>query len=43
MTIPNETGRAVPVRIRRRIVRILLLFVVVAALVFLAVASSLRG
>lgn len=41
MTTPDETGRAVPVRRGRRTVRIVLLCVVVAAILFLAVIGWL--
>ncbi len=43
MTMPDETGRAVSVRNRRRTVRIVLLCVVVAAMLFLAASGWLRG
>ena len=43
MTMPDETGRAVPIRNRRRTVRIVLLCVVVAAMLFLAAVGWLRG
>jgi hypothetical protein len=43
MTTPDETGRAVPVRHGRRAVRIVLLGVVVAAILFLAVTGWLSG
>ncbi len=43
MTMPDETGRAVPLRNRRRTIRIVLLCVVVAAMLFLAATSWLRG
>ena len=43
MTTPDETGRAVRVRSRRRTVRIVLLCVVVAAMLFLAATGWLRG
>ena len=43
MTMPDETGRAVPVRNRRRTIRIVLLCVVVAAMLFLAATGWLRG
>jgi len=43
MTLPDETGRAVPVRSRRRTVRIVLLCIVVAAMLFLAATGWLRG
>jgi hypothetical protein len=39
MTMPDETGRAVRVRSGRRIVRIVLLCVVVASMLFLAFTS----
>ncbi|HTP17602.1 MAG TPA: hypothetical protein VMK13_17435 [Streptosporangiaceae bacterium] len=43
MTLPDDTGRAVPVRSRRRTVRIVLLCIVVAAMLFLAATGWLRG
>ena len=47
MTMPDETGRAVPARSGRRAVRrtvrIVLLCVVVAAILFLAVIGWLSG
>jgi hypothetical protein len=43
MTTPNETARVVPVRNRRRTMRIVLLCVVVAAMLFLAATGGLRG
>ena len=43
MTMPDETGRAARVRSRRRTVRIVLLCVVVAAMLFLAASGWLRG
>ena len=43
MTMPDETGRAVPIRNRRRAVRIVLLCVVVTAMLFLAAVGWLRG
>jgi hypothetical protein len=43
MTMPDQTGRAVPVRSGRRTVRIVLLCVVVAAMLFLAAVGWLRG
>ena len=43
MTTPDETGRAVRVRSWRRTVRIVLLCVVVAAMLFLAASGWLRG
>ncbi len=43
MTMPDETGRAVPIRNRRRTVRIVLLCVVVAAMLYLAAVGWLRG
>ncbi len=43
MTMPEETGRAVPVRDRRRTIRIVLLCVVAAAMLFLAATGWLRG
>jgi hypothetical protein len=43
MTMPDETGRAVPVRNRRRTIRIVLLCVVVAAMLFIAATGWLRG
>ncbi len=42
MTMPDETGRVVPMRNRRRTVRIVLLCVVVAAMLFLAAVGWLR-
>jgi hypothetical protein len=43
MTMPDETGRTVRVRNRRRTVRIVLLCVIVAAMLVLAAAGWLRG
>jgi hypothetical protein len=43
MTMPDETGRAVRARSGRRTVRIVLLCVVVAAILFLAATSWLSG
>ena len=43
MTMPDETGRAVRIRSERRTVRIVLLCVVVAAMLFLAAIGWLRG
>ncbi len=43
MTMPDETGRAARVRSRRRTVRIVLLCVVVAAMLFFAATGWLRG
>ena len=43
MTMPDETGLAVRVRSGRRTVRIVLLCVVVAAILFLAAIGRLRG
>jgi hypothetical protein len=43
MTMPDETGRAVRVRSGRRTVRIVLLCVVVAVMLFLAAVGWLRG
>jgi hypothetical protein len=43
MTMPDGTGRAVRVRSGRRAVRIALLCVVVAAMLFLAATGWLRG
>ena len=43
MTMPDETGRAVPVRSRRRTIRIVLLCVVVAAMLFIAATGWLKG
>jgi len=43
MTMPEETGRAVRARSRRRTVRIVLLCVVVAAMLFIAATGWLRG
>jgi hypothetical protein len=43
MTTPGQTGRAVPVRRGRRTVRIVLLGLVVAAILFLAATSWLSG
>jgi hypothetical protein len=43
MTTPDETGRAVRARSRRRTVRIVLLCVVVAAMLFIAATGWLRG
>jgi t-SNARE complex subunit (syntaxin) len=43
MTTPNETDRAVPVRRGRRTVRIVVLCIVVAVILFLAATSWLSG
>jgi hypothetical protein len=43
MTTPGETGRAFPVRRVRRTVRIVLLCLVLAAILFLAATSWLSG
>lgn len=43
MTTPDQTGRPVPVRRGRRTVRIVLLFLVVAATLFLGATSWLSG
>jgi hypothetical protein len=43
MTTPDQTGQPVPVRRGRRTVRIVLLCLVVAAILFLAAASWLSG
>jgi hypothetical protein len=43
MTSPDETGRADRVGSGRRIVRVVLLCVVVAAMLLLAVAGLVRG
>jgi hypothetical protein len=43
MTTPDHTGRAVPVRRGRRTVRILLLCLIVAAMLFLAATGWLSG
>ncbi len=43
MTTPDQTGRAVPVRRGRRTVRIVLLCLVVAAILFLAATGWLSG
>ena len=43
MTTPDETGRAVLVRRGRRTVRIVLLCLVVAAMLFLAAISWIPG
>jgi hypothetical protein len=43
MTMPDETARAVPALNRRRTMRIMLLCVVVAAMLFLAIIGGLRG
>jgi hypothetical protein len=43
MTRPDETGQADRVRSGRRIVRVVLLCVVVAAMLLLAVAGLVRG
>lgn len=43
MVIPDETGPAVPGRNTRRTVRIVLLCVVVAVILFIAATGWLRG
>lgn len=43
MTIPDQTGPAVPRRNGRRTVRIVLLCVVVAVILFIAATGWLRG
>jgi hypothetical protein len=43
MTMPDETARAVPVRNRRRAMRIALLCVFVAAMLLLVVFGGVRG
>ena len=43
MTTPDQTGRTVPVRRGRRAVRIVVLCIVVAAILFLAATSWLSG
>jgi hypothetical protein len=43
MTMPDETGQAVRVRSGRRIVRVVLLCVVAAAILLLAVLGGVRG
>jgi hypothetical protein len=43
MTTPDQTGRTVPVRRGRRAVRIVLLCLAVAAILFLATTSWLSG
>ena len=43
MTMPDETGRAARARSGRRTVRIVLLCLVMAAILFLAVTSWLSG
>jgi hypothetical protein len=43
MTTPDETGRAVPGRRGRRTIRIVLLCLVVAAILFVAATGWLSG
>jgi len=43
MTTPDDTGRTVPVRNRRRTIRIVLLCLVVAAMLLLAATGWLSG
>ena len=43
MTMRDETARVVPARNRRRTMRIVLLCVVVAAMLFLAAIGGLKG
>jgi hypothetical protein len=43
MTMPDESGRAVRARSRRRTVRIVLLCVVVVVMLFIAASGWLRG